>query len=293
MSSAHTGDYAVHYGTEPLLGFHVAQAFSDKPGDGTKKVLESVVDVAKAQFRAWCSSFKRYVDNGCVRLNLFSGEAIALCHELQLRLDFHDGLNESARAYVQPWSSHRLLLDGTAEILGRSIGPFLGFDVIDTSNLSDHVGLINILTATTLLLSKAPSSVLYTESLIKASKSVDKSLSDVLGSDLTTFSLLIGLVPVGLLSGVTMEAVSNEMGMALMQGQQASGQQQYRMRVPWKFAEITDTMTMSSVRGPGIPNLEVEFEPQALADYLFSLYLSVRAFDTLLLQSVPRCYRMP
>ena len=274
VSSAHSGDYAVHYGTEPLLGFHLAQAFSEKP-EKSATAADAVIKIAKAQFTAWCSSFKDYIHNERVRLNLFSGEAIALCHELQLHLDLHDQLGGSARAYVKPWSSQPLLLDGTSGLMDSANGLSLPFDIIDTSNFSDHVGLINILTATTPLLRKSLFSVLYSESLLVASKSIDKSLSDVLGSDVATFCVLIGVTPVGMLSGVTMEAVSNEMAMSMMNGSSTGGQQQYRMRVPWKFPESTDTTTVKSAHDLTLPALEVEYEPQDLVEYLFSLYIKV------------------
>ena len=288
VSSAHSGDYAVHYGTEPLLGFHLAQAFSDKlEKDAT--AADAVIKIAKAQFRAWCSSFKVYVHKERVRLNLFSGEAVALCHELQLHIDLHDQLDGSARAYVKPWSSQPLLLDGTSGLMDSASGLSLPFDIIDTSNLSDHVGLINVLTATVPLLRKSPFSVLYSESLLVASKSVDKSLSDVLGSDIATFCVLIGVTPVGLLSGVTMEAISNEMGMSMIHGSNPSGQQQYRMRVPWKFPESTDTTTIRSVSEFKLPSLDVEYDPQDLVEYLFSLYIKVSvlsAFETLIISAI-------
>lgn len=277
VSSAHSGDYAVHYGTEPLLGFHLAQAFADTP-EGNAMATDAVIKIAKAQFRVWCSSFKDYVHKQRVRLNLFSGEAIALCHELQLHIDLHDELGRSARTYVKPWSSQPLLLDGTSGLMDSANALSLPFDIIDTSNLSDHVGLINILTATTPLLRKSPFSVLYSESLLVASKSIDTSLSDVLGSDVATFCLLIGFTPVGLLSGVTMEAISNEMAMSMINGSNAGGQQQYRMRVPWKFPESTDTTTIRSAHDFALPTLEVEYEPQDLAEHLFSLYIKVCVF---------------
>ena len=274
------GDYAVHYGTEPLLGFHVAEAFS-KCTKGSSQIMNAVIDVTKAQFKDWCCSFKSYADHGRIRLELFSGEAISLCYELQLRIAFHEKLDVSARSYVKPWTSRPLLLDGTSTLTNVGIDTFSHFDIIDTSNLSDHVGLINILTASSLLLRKSPYSVLYTESLLKASESIERSLADVLGSDVATFSLLTGIVPVGLLSGITMEAVSNEMAMTMLSPSGKGAQQQYRMRIPWKTSESTDPIIVQSPQKLPIPNLEVEFEPQALAEYLFSIYIKVRTCDSL------------
>lgn len=279
VSSAPTGDYAVHYGTEPLLGFHLAEAFSNNPESihgASTEFNKHVVNVAKAQFRAWCRSFKQYVDNGKVRLELFSGEAIALCHELQLSVALRGRLEGSAKVYVKPWTSRPLLLDGTTNSENNGFRSFTPYDVIDSSNLSDHVGLINVLTATIPLLRMASSSVLYHESLLKASKSIESSLSDAIGSDVATFALLIGLCPVGLLSGVTMEAVSNEIGMTTLSQSEKGAQEQYRLRVPWRFPEFTDPELLKNIEASAGDTMAVEWEPQALSAYLFSLYLTVR-----------------
>lgn len=279
VSSAPAGDYAVHYGTEPLLGFHVAEAFSNHPEGSTgasEGVNDHVIDVAKAQFRAWCHSFKNFVANGRVFLELLSGEAIGFCHELQLQIPFKTELGGSARGYVKPWTSRPLLIERS---VGRrkndNVGLFSTYDIIDSSNLSDHVGLINVLTATLPLLRQSPSSVLYNESLLKASKNIDKSLSDVLGSDVATFALLIGIAPVGLLSGITMEAVSNEIALTVYHGKEKGAQQQFRMRIPWKYLQFTDPLLLKSIEDQSAESLQVEWEPEALSEYLFSLYLTV------------------
>ena len=71
-----------------MLGFHVAEAVSNNPESNQAAhtgINSHVVNVAKAQFRAWCHSFKQYTDSGMLRLEIFSGEAMALCYELQLQ----------------------------------------------------------------------------------------------------------------------------------------------------------------------------------------------------------------
>lgn len=93
--SAPSGDDVVHHRTEPLSGFHVAEAFSNNPESNQAAytgINSHVVNVAKAQFRAWCHSFKQYTNNGTVRLDMFSGEAIACCYELQLQASLRNGL---------------------------------------------------------------------------------------------------------------------------------------------------------------------------------------------------------
>ena len=277
VSSAPAGDYAVHYGLEPLLGFHLAQCFSNSAVK-ISAVNTTIIDVAKAQFKAWCSSFKKYVAYHRVHLIFHSGEAVALCYLLQLHLSFNYQSAGSPISYAKPWSSIPLVLDGIKKLADQDDLPLGGFDVVDTSNLSDHVGLINILAATTPLLRKSPFAVLYTESLLKASKRIDKSLSDVLGSDVATFSLLLGIAPTGLLSGVTMEAVSNEMALSMISQSEKGAQQQYRMRIPWRKPEFTDPMVVKSVEDLTGLILGVEIDPKVLADYLFKLYLTVSVF---------------
>lgn len=279
VSSAPAGDYAVHYGTEPLLGFHVAEAFSNHPEGttgATKGVNDHVIDVAKVQFRTWCYTFKEFVQNKRVYLEFLEGEAIGFCHELQLQIPFQDQLGGSARRYVKPWTSRPLLLERSAG--GRTndkTGLFSTYDVIDSSNLSDHVGLINVLTATVPLLRQSSSSVLYSESLLKASKHIDKTLFDLLGSDVATFALLIGVAPVGLLSGIDMEAVSNELGLTAFQGKEKGAQEQVRMRIPWRYPQFTDSLLLKSIDSQSSSCLHIEWEPEALSAYLFTVYLTV------------------
>lgn len=101
----------------------------------------------------------------------------------------------------------------------------VSFDVIDTSNLADHVGIIHMLPATVPLLSCNFLSVLYIETLLLASEDPSNSLSTMLCSDVSTMSLLLGLSPIGHLLGVTTEFTGFEaLGSAILG--QAQGPQQ-------------------------------------------------------------------
>lgn len=274
VSSAPAGDYAVHYGTEPLLGFTLAQAFHRQALAGHQDIVKSteeIVKAAKLQFRDWCSSFKKYLDNGRVAIKLFDGDASTFCNELQLDLTV-DG-EHSPRAYIKPWSSHPLLLDGYSSSI-----PLDAFDVIDTSNLCDHIGMINMLTATVPLLRRRPSAVLYTETLLMASEKPHEILSTVLGCDVATVSLLLGIAPVGLLSGVTLEATANEIAMFTFM-QADKDRRQCRMRVPWKILDSADQLTVLNHDIPKEGALQVSFEPQALAGCLFKIYRTMFAHE--------------
>ena len=277
VSSAASRDFAVHYGTEPLLGFHLPEAFQEeisKQRGGVSEQSKRAVAIAKNQFKAWCESFADYKNKGRVQIIFFCGEALALSQDLQLAVTLNQSSSQLARTYVRPWSGRPLLLDGHVKFTTP-------FDIIDTSNLGDHVGLINILSATVPLLKCSASSVLYTESLLMASENILVSLSTALGSDVVTFSLLIGLVPSGLLTGVTLDAVSNETALFNFVQEDAGGQKQYRMRVSWKYPQFSDPNVIGVLGSSTGSDMQARFEAKELAVYLFDIYKTMFAHEDL------------
>ncbi|KAI4195574.1 MAG: hypothetical protein LQ346_003396 [Caloplaca aetnensis] len=197
ISSAPSGKFAVHYGTEPLVSFHLAETFRRVGGENLDQATQSnrLVKAAKDQF--------------------------CLSNSLWTFLDY--------------------------------------FDVIDNSNLGDHVGLINMVTATTPLLRPQPTSVLYTESLLTVTDDTTTTLPAALGSDVATFSILIGVAPSGVLSGITLEGVGNEATMQKLTGQPESNmrQGQYRLRVHWRAHD---------------PTARVKVDPYQLAAWFLAIY---------------------
>ena len=275
VSSAPSGNFAVDSRTEPLLGFHLPEAFQEeisKQRGGVAEQSKRAVTIAKSQFKAWCESFADYKNKGRVQISFFCGEALALSHDLQLAVTLNQSSSQVARIYVKPWSGHPLLLDGHVKFTAL-------FDIIDTSNLGDQVGLINILSATVPLLRRSASSVLYIESLLMPSENILASLSTALGSDVVTFSLLIGLAPSGLLTGVTLNAVSNEAAMfdALQGG--IGGQKQYHMRVPWKYPQCLDANVVGVLGSSTGSDIQTRFEAKELAVYLFDIYKTMFAHE--------------
>lgn len=281
VSSAASRDFAVHYGAEPLLGFHIAEAFQEKAIKQQRGVSEQskrAVVIAKSHFKAWCETFSKYVSNERVHVSFFCGEALALSHALQSAIAFDQNLNPVARTYVKPWSACPLLLDGHANLNASRDLNYEPFNVIDTSNLGDHLGFINILSSTAPLLRRTASSVLYTESLLMASEKLSASLSTLLGSDVATFSLLIGLAPSGLLTGATLDAVSNETALfTFIQGD--APQKQYRLRVSWKVPQLSDSSAVGVLENSTESNLQIRFEANELADYLFEIYKTMFAHE--------------
>jgi hypothetical protein len=272
ISSAPAGGYAVHYGSDPLLGFHLAEAFDmAEPG---KSHMDCVVKLAKFQFRSWCDSFVRFLEQDRISIVLHCGEAVSLCHELQRQPLAEANLQNAPSLYVGPWTCKPLVLDRQFYNPGA-----VQFDVIDTSNLADHVGILNVLPAAVPLLSRKSSSVLYIETLLVASDDPSRSLPTMLCSDVSTMSLLLGLSPIGHLLGVATDSIGCEF-LSLPPLQDSSRQQrQHRIRTPWKVPQLGDMSVLEELKHQPDSRYRVAFDAEQLGDYFFSIYLKMFAHE--------------
>ena len=111
-----------------------------------------------------------------------------------------------------------------------------------------------------------------------ATEVVSASLSRIVGSDVATFSLLIGLAPVGLLTGVTMDAISNETVDFVTQDAE-NHTRQYRMRTAWKLPEMGDSVVVTIFVKDHNRRIPVQYNPIALVDSLFDLYNKMLAHE--------------
>ena len=125
-------------------------------------------------------------------LRVFAGDAIAFSHALQNRRITKD--SDSAHWYRDRHHFEPLTLDG--EDYGSDQSAPLTFAVIDTSNLADHVGPLNLLVATSPLLQDDISASLHTEALVKRAKPHQELSDNLLCGHLPTVAVLLGLVPV-------------------------------------------------------------------------------------------------
>lgn len=269
ISSAPNSEFAVHYGSDPLLGFHLAEAFDSKKFGSS--LVDCVVKTAKSQFRSWCHCFLKTASEGRVKIIFHCGDAISLCHKLQDQNASKVNLSKSPPIFIGPWTSAPLSLDGS------NCGLNTMFDVIDTSNLADHVGVLNVLPAVVPLLSRKASSVFYVESLLQVSEDLSQSLRTMLCSDVSTMSLILGLSPTGHLLGVTTDAVDP---LRLSIPQQFPGRQrQDRFRTTWKVPELGDMRAFEERKRHPEINYRVAFDAEQLGDYFFSIYLKMFAYE--------------
>ena len=123
------------------------------------------------------------------------------------------------------------------------------FDVIHTAQLSDRVGLLNVLPATIPLLRQQPFSTLFTECKILAAEDPVDTLDALLFADATTFTLLLGLAPVAHLTGFGIDSVGIEAYYNKYTQKGRKGTRELRMLIPWKWPVSGDTHTLEANGG--------------------------------------------
>lgn len=274
FSSLITDTLTLHYGTDPLLGFHLATAYAPlvsgsslRPETSGKSHVHKVVEAARLHFQSWTCSFRRGYARKSLKVRFVTGEGLAFCHTLQRQRI--DNNHIPANWYRAPYHLGPLILDGEDY---RSTGdaPFQ-FDVIDTSNLLDDVGALNLLVASSSLLKRSLSATLYTESFVKLEKSRSLWIENVLCGDFATVSILLGLFPVEYWTNATAVSSGEE---DLLDGVMShvtniqSGKKQMYIRLTWKrigaASEGTAPQSMAS------PN--IQFEETDLAHILHCVY---------------------
>ncbi|KAI0804899.1 hypothetical protein GGR55DRAFT_690858 [Xylaria sp. FL0064] len=269
------GDGAlIHYGLDPLLGFHLAAV--DAPLDSTATIVnrlprrEKYAALAQAEFREWMASYREQCQRNDVKVRFFIGDAISFAHTLR-----HKSITSenTAHWYRDRYGVRPLVLDGPDYAPGAR-GP-VEFDVIDTSNLCDHLGSLTLLTATSPLLRDDVSAVLYTEVLAKNHKDYREVLDQVLCGHVPTLSTLLGLFPVEYWTNTSPISVGDEMildtlmaGLSQNQAMSQAGSQMF-LRTSWKRALCIGSITTT----PLSPKISIWFDPKLLAKTLYGVYV--------------------
>jgi hypothetical protein len=242
--------FSPHRSTFPLQTFHLFSAFApttagEKSED--KSLDHPIVAEVRRQFVSWCSAFKSEImQSRHFVLRYCVSEALSFCQALALHRT-HPSKTGSI-AYTQ-WTMKTLDLDGC-------VGP-TSFDVIDTSNLMDHLGAVNIVLASEPLLRMEATSTLYTESIIPFGMDPIASLTESMYGDLSTMAILLGLAPRALLSGCSTQSTVHEV---LWSGKTDG-------RIQERFAWCRPTGSTSPVSGRAL-----KFNPCELGQMMFRLY---------------------
>jgi hypothetical protein len=257
----------VPYWMYPLHGFHIASAYaaSSTSSAATKHLTaHDLVASAKHQFGQWCKTFKAAVSpnlHKSVIIRFFSGDALAFCCTLY---HCHVTSSTSASLYASPWSGDEVVLDGRDyDTKGAYAAPTL-FNVIDTLDLVDHVGLMNSLISAIPLLSHQPSSTLYTKTFLASARDTASGFLEQLCGNIADMSLLIGAAPVAYLTGFASYSNIHE----LVRVDMANGSH-YHQCITWKIPSLSDSHAFQhSSTVVSVPS----FQPQGLAKLLFNIY---------------------
>jgi hypothetical protein len=253
---SHAGEaFNPHYGTFPAAAFHLFPIFAPviESDCGKSKPLSArKVDwtnqVCK-QFAEWASSYNEIVQDHSesLRIRYCVSDALSLCHSLAF------ARNEPACSPSNPqyqWTMRPLELD--AKLCVTS------FDVIDTSNLMDHLGILNLLLVCEPLLKHLPTSALYMEGLLAFGGDPAASLAQRLCGDITTICALLNLTPRASLSGFSSASVVHELIW------NAGAEDQFHDRFVWcRPGSFHD-------EGPVVGTFDVE--PRELGRILFEVY---------------------
>ena len=260
--------FSVHYGTSPIAPFHLAPAFlRAEPNSITASDL---VDRAKSQLRDWITSFQVFLGRqpGRITIRLFCGDALRFCQALA---EYGATGSVAEDQTVAQWNTTPLVFD-SPDYAPRNASAPLAFNVIETSNLVDHVGLLNVLIAAIPLLSTAYSATLFTEALLYVGNDPTKSFNRQLCADLSTVSVLLGLLPTNYPSNFSSRSNVSEITAHKVL---FTGVLQYHERLEWRRPITSDTLASTL---NALSPCHVAFEPLGLAKLLLKLYF--RMFST-------------
>ncbi|KAJ3505931.1 hypothetical protein NMY22_g17411 [Coprinellus aureogranulatus] len=261
---------SVHYGTDPLTPFHLAPAFAA----AKTPTFQQVVKVAQAQFDTWCGSFAGALLKPLPPVVRFMvGDAVAACHSL--RVFATTGVLRPGIPVAQ-WKTH-LVQFNAWEYVDAPRPASTSFNVIHSSNLEDHIGLLNVLIPAAPLLSSSPSSVLYTESLLALGSDPTKEFIEHLKADLTVMGLIFGICPVDYLCGFTSRSNTHEL-LTAQSGSSKKGKDisisQFQQIVTWRSPSSCDPLT-SQMRV-----LPPQYDPYQMATFFYDVYQSLYAEES-------------
>ncbi|EXJ58996.1 hypothetical protein A1O7_06427 [Cladophialophora yegresii CBS 114405] len=241
--------------TEPFQSFHLATAYAPltkdsplRPAQSEGKDTTIIAKAAITAFRAWCKRFRSAGQSLSLRFTV--SDALRFCQVLQtykarscanLPLWYRDVM------HYEP-----LTLDAMQYPVDCS--GIAAFDVINTSNLVDFIGCLNLLAATAPLL-KNEGSTVYMELLLLRDESLHAYANDIMCGDIPTISALFGLNLIQYWSNVSTYSPYAECVLKALSD--ADAKCQGRSILMWKRANFNN----------------IDFDPQELAQFVYQMSL--------------------
>ncbi|KAK7058233.1 hypothetical protein R3P38DRAFT_2844927, partial [Favolaschia claudopus] len=213
----------VHYGTDPLTPFHLAPVF----GNNAAPSHEDIMKCVRAQFHTWCTAFHNYHGHAQCIVRFFFADAIFATRALKVLAD--SGAVKT-RIPVCQWHTDIITFDKEEY---KDAAPVL-FDVVDTSNLDDHLGLLNVMITSIPLLPAAGNGVLYLESLLVQTSDGDipKDFAKRFNADLSVICVLFQLCPVDFATGYSSRGNVHELNK--VSRREGGKQTQFHQVTTWK-----------------------------------------------------------
>ncbi|KAI0068615.1 hypothetical protein BV25DRAFT_1895833 [Artomyces pyxidatus] len=269
--------FSVHHGTHALCAFPLAAAFAetkDLPNNKIKSKKPSfLVQCAQDIFEEWCNSFKAVVQKKKSKLviRFALGEALSICRALHYCAS---SSSTSSSVYTSAWQNSRWEFDTGDHDADATFRAPVTFDVIDSSNLADSLGLLNLLVVTMPILSRKASSVIMTETLLSAGSDALTGFVNQVGGDLTLMSLLLDLTPSTFVSKFSTYSNIHEILLYRALKQAAP----FHERTSWKILSLADSQASRDTSGLVLP---ISFQPPELAKCLFHVYHKMFADESM------------
>ncbi|PFH50429.1 hypothetical protein AMATHDRAFT_3994 [Amanita thiersii Skay4041] len=254
--------FSLHFLSHPFYSFHLANALAPVKEIRRERSLH---DSCFSEFQAWCSSLNTRLNQkgSSVTIRFFVGDALAFCRALH-----YAALKHATRTclYTKPWSLETIKLDGgdyTAKSARRA--PFQ-FDVIDTADLSESLGLLTVLITATPLLRKRPSSILHTNTFLPLNEQgvAQSGLAECLRGDIPAMSMILDLTPVQYISNF--KTYSNAHEMMFIYTLCSPGR--VEEHITWRIGSLSDPAGDQGGKG-------LRFSENELAGLLYSIYLNM------------------
>ncbi|KAL2075114.1 hypothetical protein VTL71DRAFT_56 [Oculimacula yallundae] len=242
--------FTLHFATDPQIGFPTATAYvpltKESPlvtEDSSRSDIHKITDAARTHFQAWAKAFRRSAKY--ITLRFFVGDAIAFCYTLQ---HINSTGSSESNWYRDKYTSHTIKL--SVEDLDSTGASPSTFNIIDTSNLLDPLGPLNLLVAAAPLLKRGIASTMY---------------SEILCGSFPTMSLLLGLVPIEYWTGVTAVYDTAECAFDMSADEDDTAPVPIPRRLIWKNV-------LAGGNAMDVPERKIHFDPKDLAILLHRTY---------------------
>jgi hypothetical protein len=202
---------------------------------------------ARTEFYTWAIAFRQRSRLN-LKVRIFSGDGIAFCYALLHAKSCR--VSTPSHWYRAAYGMQPLKLDG--EDYSSPAAAQTTFNVIDTSNLVDHLGALNFLVAASPLLANTTSASLYTETLVNRNGTREAWLKEFLSGDFSSISIMLGLFPVEYWTASTSVSPGDEIFTKMLSGQSMHGREQMHSRLTWKWTLSTSISGQSTAASRNI-----------------------------------------